>query len=67
MLGALRASGRGFDRLYRTQMIASHREIYALFNGYSQSRYADAGLRRVVVTAKPVVRMHWDHAFKLAQ
>ena len=67
MLGALRASGRGFDRMYRTQMIASHRETYDLFNRYSQSRYANAGLRRVVVAAKPVVRMHWDHAFKLAQ
>lgn len=67
MLKALKASGRGFDRMYRTQMIGSHRETYALFNQYSQSRYANAGLRRVVAGAKPVVHMHWDHAFNLAQ
>lgn len=67
MLKALKTSGRGFDRMYRMQMINSHRETYNLFNQYSQSRYANAGLRRVVSAAKPVVHMHWNHAFNLAQ
>lgn len=67
MLQALKASGRGFDNLYRRQMISSHRETYNLFNAYSHSQNANRGLQQVIVAAKPKVHMHWNHAFNLAQ
>ncbi|WP_135228988.1 DUF4142 domain-containing protein [Deinococcus fonticola] len=66
MLQALKTSGWNFDRLYRQQMINSHRETYNLFNRHSQSEAANPGLRAVITAAKPKVHMHWNHAFNLA-
>ncbi len=62
MLTALKASGSNFDEMYKADMVASHAETYALFQGYTKSMNANAALKTVIKGALPTVKMHLDMA-----
>ncbi len=62
MLGALKAAGKNFDRLYKKDMEASHAATYALSQKYSSAANANPDLKAVVKGALPTVKGHLDMA-----
>ena len=65
MLDGLKMAGANFDSMYQADMVMSHAETYKLFQTYTQSMNANAGLKTVIKGALPTVKMHWDDAKKL--
>ena len=65
-LSALQSAGpRTFNRLYRSDMIASHAATYALFSKYDSSRSANRTMRSIIRTATPTVKVHLNMAYTL--
>ncbi len=64
-LDSLRNSGRNFDALYKTQMVAGHQEMYSLMQNYSSKSDANAAIKSTVTALMPVVQQHLNSAKQL--
>ena len=67
MLDRLKAAGKNFDRLYKTDMLRSHAQAIRLFEKYTASSTANPTLKAAAMKALPTIKMHHDEAKTLAE